>query len=164
MLLCDGVPLKWKKEHGWPGSLKLFINWNHFRPLLAVVGQYINTIHIIVIIYASLHLLCTTWFLDIDHHASGYTSLAHFKKADITESYWKFPNRISGSKRRGKEITFGEHLISERGEKKCREKKLNEHIRRLCKKKSYGYPLIIKNFIQTRARTCGQLLISRDKS
>ena len=41
-VLCsyhDGVPLKWKKE---PGSLKISIDWYHFRPLLAVVGQYLK--------------------------------------------------------------------------------------------------------------------------
>ena len=36
---CDGVPLKLKKEHGRPGSLKLSMDWYHFRPLLAVDGQ-----------------------------------------------------------------------------------------------------------------------------
>jgi len=38
-VLCsshDGVPLKWKKENGRPGSLKIYIDWDHFRPLLAV--------------------------------------------------------------------------------------------------------------------------------
>jgi len=38
---CDGVPLKWKKENGRTGSLKLSVDWYHFRPLLAVVGQYL---------------------------------------------------------------------------------------------------------------------------
>ena len=37
----DGVPLKLKKENGRPGRLKLSIDWYHFRPLLAVVGQYL---------------------------------------------------------------------------------------------------------------------------
>ena len=43
-VLCssrDGVPLKWKKENGRPGSLKISIDWYHFWPLLAVIGQYL---------------------------------------------------------------------------------------------------------------------------
>ena len=38
---CDGVPLKLKKENGRPtrpGSLKLCIDWYHFRLLLTVVA------------------------------------------------------------------------------------------------------------------------------
>ena len=43
-VLCssrDGVPLKFKKENGRPGSFKIPIDWYHFRPLLPVVGQYL---------------------------------------------------------------------------------------------------------------------------
>ena len=43
-VLCssrDGVPLKFKKENGRPGSFKLPIDWYHFRPLLAADGQYL---------------------------------------------------------------------------------------------------------------------------
>ena len=37
----DGLPLKLKKENRQPDSLKLSIKWCQFRPLLAVVGQYL---------------------------------------------------------------------------------------------------------------------------
>ena len=37
---CDGVPLNCKKENSRPGSLKLSIDWYHFRPPLGDVGQY----------------------------------------------------------------------------------------------------------------------------
>ena len=48
-VLCssrNGVLLKFiKKENGRLGSLELSIDWYHFRPLLAVVGQYLYNVN-----------------------------------------------------------------------------------------------------------------------
>jgi len=41
MLLLWWDSIKMKKEHGRPDNFKLSYDWYHFRPLLAVVGQYL---------------------------------------------------------------------------------------------------------------------------